>query len=137
MRFMKKYADLILAGKKTLELRRFPPSKRVYTIQVGPRVVGRLVVKRAYRIFVPDMTEDQIRRAGFEDRVEAAREAMRFGLWPECWAWEIELLDARGAKRSARRGGPRPRHPKSGREVRAVSELASLLEVEGGEGEWS
>ena len=112
MRFMKKYADLILGGKKTLELRRFPPSKRVYTIQVGPRVVGRLVVKRAYRIFVPDMTEDQIRRAGFKDRIEAVREAMRFGLWPECWAWEIELLDARGARGSARRGRPRPRHPK-------------------------
>ena len=115
MRFLKKYAELILAGKKTLELRRFPPTKRVYTIQVGSRVVGRFRVKRAYRIFVPDMTEEQIRRAGFKDHIEAAREAMRFGLWPECWAWEIEFLDARGAKRSARRGGPRPRHLRKSR----------------------
>jgi len=112
MRFVKKCAELILAGRKTLELRRFPPSKRVYTIQVGPRVVGRFRVKRAYRIFIPDMTEEQIRRAGFKDHVEATREAMRFGLWPECWAWEIELLDAKGARRSAKHGRPRPRHPK-------------------------
>ena len=116
MRFVKKYADLILAGKKTLELRRFPPTKRVYTIQVGQKVVGRFRVKRAYRIFIPDMTEDQIRQAGFKDHIEATREAMRFGLWPECWAWEIELLDAKGARRPATLGRPRPRHQRKSQE---------------------
>ena len=115
MRFPERIARLIINGRKSLLLMRFPPTKAIYTIQVGDRVLGHFRVKSYYRARLYDFTKDELRRACFKDHVELMKAAIRLGLWPECWIWDIELLDgARGARRPAKRGGPRPRHLRKG-----------------------
>ena len=116
MRFPERIARLIVNGRKSLLLKRFPPTKAIYTIQVGDKVLGRFRVKSYYRARLYDLTNDELRRACFRDHVELMKVAIRLGLWPECWIWDIELLDgARGARRLAKRGRPRPRHPRKSR----------------------
>jgi len=106
VRFRKKFAKLILEGKKTLELRRYPPRKEVYTIQVGNESWGRFRVKRFYKKPLSELTDEEVARAGFESREELIQTAIELRLWPECFLWEIELLrGAGGAKRPSR---PRP-----------------------------
>jgi len=116
MRFHKKYAKLILEGRKTLELRGYPPRKSIYSIQVGVKTWGYFRVSGFYKKPVVELTEEEMERAGFRDRGELFSEARRLGFWPICYVWVIELVrDARGAKRPAELERPRPRRPKRAR----------------------
>ena len=128
LRFLKKYAKLILEGKKTLELRRYPPVKEVYAIQVGFEVQGYFRVRGHYKKAIYDLTPDEISRAGFRDRAELLSEAVRLGLWPECYVWQIEVLPPGDRERElaeerapheprARAGG---RREGGGRSVRSI-----------------
>jgi len=116
MRFHKKYAKLILERRKTLELRRYPPRRSIYTIQVGFEIWGSFRVNGFYKKPVEELTEEEIEQAGFRDRGELFSEARRLGFWPECYVWVIELVeDARGAERPAEQERPRPRRSKRAR----------------------
>ena len=113
MRFHKKYAKLILEGRKTLELRGYPPRKSVYAIQVGFETWGYFRVSGFYKKPVGELTEEEMEKAGFRDRGELFSEARRLGFWPECYVWVIEVIEgAKGAKRPVKRGRPRPRRSK-------------------------
>jgi len=113
MRFRKKFAKLILEGKKTLELRRYPPRKEVYVIQVGNENWGRFRVKRFYKKPLSELTDEEVARAGFESREMLIQAAIDLRLWPECFLWEIELLEhAERAGGPTRPSGSRPQRGK-------------------------
>jgi len=105
MLFKKRFAKLILEGKKTLELRRFPPRKKIYSIQVGryDNIMGYFVVKGYYTKDVRELTEEEIKRLGFTDREDLSGFVEEERLEGEQFLWEIERLPEEEAKKLVKR----------------------------------